>query len=93
MYEKVSGIAAEQALALEQLVEVEDIHERGTTLVRGPRDLAGQPLLAEVARHADELAGLHVGTEADHEVGEPAREIVVVVHGGSLTRTSRADLR
>ena len=85
-------VAAEQALALEPLVEVEDVDERGTALVRGPRDLAGQLLLPDVARHADELARLHVGAEADDEVGESTREIVVVVHGGSLTRRS-ADLR
>ena len=87
------GVAAEQALALEQLIEVEDVDERGTALVGGPCDLAGQPLLPDVARDADELARLHVGAEADHEVGEPAREIVVVVHGGSLTRRARPDLR
>ena len=66
-------VAAEQALALEPLVEVEDVDERGTALVRGPRDLAGQRLLPDVARDADELPGLHVGPEADDEVGEPAR--------------------
>ena len=85
------GVAAEQALALEPLVEVEDVDERGTALVRGPRDLAGQRLLPDVARHADELARLHVGAEADHEVGESPREIVVVVHGGSLTGRARPD--
>ena len=84
------GIAAEQALPLEQLVEIEDIDERGTALVRGPRDIAGDPLLPDVARHADELTRLHVGAEADHEVGESPREIVVVVHGGSVTRRAEA---
>ncbi len=93
MYEKRLRVAAEQALALEPLVEVEDVDERGTALVGGPSDLAGQLLLPDVARDADELTGLHVGAEADDEVGEPAREIVVVVHGSSLTRSARRDLR
>ena len=80
MYESVSGSPPQQALALEPLVEVDDVDERGAALVGGACDLAGQLLLADEARHADELARLHVGAEADDEVGEPAREIVVVLH-------------
>jgi hypothetical protein len=57
------------ALALEPLIEVEDVDVLRASFVRGPGDLSGQLLLADEARHRDELARLDVRPE-DGEVGE-----------------------
>ena len=70
----------EQPLALDPLVPVEDVDVAGSALVRGAGDLAGQLLLAEIARDADELARLHVRAEADDQVGEPPGQVGVVAH-------------
>ena len=80
MYDERLGVGVEQALPLHQLVPVEDVDVARAALVGGAGDLAGQLLLAEVARDADELAGLHVRAEADDQVGEPAGQVGVVVH-------------
>ena len=70
----------EETLPLHPGVGVEDVDVARTALVRGAGDLAGQILLAEVARDPDELARLHVGAEADDQVGETSRQVGVVAH-------------
>ena len=46
-------VAVQQPLALDPLVGVPDVDELGAALVGGSRDLAGQLLLADVARDAE----------------------------------------
>ena len=67
----------EQPLPLQPLIGVDDVDVVGASLVGGAGDLARQLLLADVARHADELPGLHVGAEADDQVGEAPGEVGV----------------
>jgi hypothetical protein len=67
-------------LALQPLVEVEDVDPARASLVRRPGDLTGQCLLPDVARHADDLAGLDIRAEADDEVGEAPRLVGEVAH-------------
>ena len=83
MYEKRLRIAVEQALALDPLIGVPDVDELGAALVGGSRDLAGQLLLADVARDAEQLAGLNVRPELHDQVGEPAGQVGVVAHRGA----------
>ena len=69
------GVAVQQPLALDPLVGVPDVDELGPALVGGSRDLAGQRLLADVARDAEQLAGLNVRPELHDQVGEPAGQV------------------
>ncbi len=73
-------VAVEQPLALDPLVGVPDVDELGTTLVGGSRDLAGQFLLADVARDAEQLTRLNVGAELHDQIGEAAGQVGVVAH-------------
>ncbi len=74
------GVGEQETLALDPVIPVEHVDVAGAALVGGPRDLAGQLLLAEVARHSDELTRLDVGAEADDQIGEPACPVAVVAH-------------
>ena len=62
-------------LALQPLIEVEDVDELRAAFVRRARDLAREHLLADVARDRDELPRLDVRAE-DRELGEPVGERV-----------------
>ena len=73
-------IAVEQPLALDPLVRVPDVDELGTTRVGGSRDLAGQFLLADVARDAEQLTRLNVGPELHDQIGKAAGQVGVVAH-------------
>ncbi len=66
--ERVLG-GVRDALALDPLVEVEDVDVLGAALVGAARDLPRDLFLADVARDGDELTGLDVRAE-DREIGE-----------------------
>ena len=78
-------VGVREALALHPRVEGDDVDAARAPLVRGTCDLARERLLAGVGRDADDLAGLDVRAVSDDEVGEPARELGVVVHGSERT--------
>ncbi len=83
--ERVLG-GEREPLALEPLVEVDDVDVLRSALVRSSCDPPGQVLLPDGARDGDELSGLDVRTE-DGEVGEPVRQGFEAGHaGGTLAR-------
>jgi hypothetical protein len=57
--------------ALHVGVEVGDVDETSASLVRTGGHPADQRCMLELAGDADDLSGLHVGAEADCELGEP----------------------
>ena len=71
------------AHALDPRVEVLDVDELGAAAVCALRDRPDQVLLAGLAGDGDDLARLHVGSEADDDVGEAAKR--GVVHPDHLT--------
>src|SRR5262249_52355506 len=83
----VEGVlgGVEEALALEPLVEVDDVDVPRAPLVCEARDLAGQLLLADVAGDCDELARLDVRT-AHRQVGELRRPLPALTHRRPLQR-------
>ncbi len=80
----------EQPLALDPRVEHPRVDPPCAALVGGPRDLAGELLLARIRGHADDLTRLDVGSVADDEVGQPPGEVGVVTHGLEPSRARMA---
>src|SRR4026207_2545426 len=70
-------------LALQPLVEVEDVHVLRTALVGGACDSRGDVLLADVARDRDELTGLDVRAE-DGELRQLVLPDVDLAHARTL---------
>ena len=81
----------EDALALDVQVEVADVDELRPGAVGRCGDRAAQRLLPGLATHAHDLAGLHVGPEADDELGEALEE--AVVGGGHRAQVRRSRWR
>jgi hypothetical protein len=73
--------------ALDPRVEPLHVDELGTAAVRALRDRPDEVLLAGLAGDGDDLAGLHVGSEADDDVGEAAKR--GVIHPAHLNRGVR----
>ena len=73
---------------LDPRVEPLHVDELGAALVGGDGDRPHEPFLAGLSPHRDDLAGLHVGAEADHEVGEALQGRIV--HGGRGYRAAGA---
>ena len=86
--ERVLG-SVHDALALDPLVEVEDVDVLGAPFVGRARDPPGHVLLADVARDRDELAGLDVRPE-DGELGELVLPRFDPAHGGNTLARMRA---
>ena len=96
--ERVLG-GVRDALALQPLVEVEDVDVLRAPLVGGARDPAGDVLLADVARDRDELTRLDVRAEDGELARAVSFHVVDLAHGGNTlarmaacasTPTSRA---
>ena len=81
----------EDALALYLQVEVADVDEFRPGAVGRSGDRAAQRLLPRLTTHADDLARLHVGPEADDEIGEPLEQ--AVVDGGHRAQVRRSRWR
>src|SRR5207302_2712825 len=77
-------VRVQDALALQPLVEVEDVDVLRATLVGRSGDGSGEVLLADVARHGDELARLDIGTE-DRQLRELRGPVVDLAHRRTLT--------
>jgi hypothetical protein len=75
------------ARALDPRVEVLHVDEFGPAPVGARRDRPDEVLLAGLAGDGDDLAGLHVGSEADDDVGEAAKR--GVIHPAHLNRGVR----
>ena len=73
--------------ALDPRVEPLHVDELGAAAVRALRDRPDEVLLAGLAGDGDDLAGLHVGSEADDDVGEAAKR--GVIHPAHLNRGVR----
>ena len=85
MKSSVSSDACSIALALDPLVEVEDVDVLRAAEIRGPRDLARQRLLPDEARDGDVLALLDVRAE-DGELGEALEPALAPALGRFLGR-------
>ena len=89
--ERVLG-GVRDPLALQPMIEVEDVDVLGALLVRQPGDPPGQVLLVEGARDRDELSGLDVRPE-DGKTSELLAPLLDPAHGGNPTpaRMRRCD--
>ena len=76
-------------LALQPLVEVQDVDVLGAALVSGAGQGARQLLFPDVARDRHELPGLDVGSE-DRELGKLRGPLLDLTHGRTLARVRMA---